>query len=611
MLALLLFLVAAPAAARDFHSLANFEEVRPTHVSLDLTLDFEARRIRATAELTLAYADGAAPSHLALDTRDLRIRRVTDPASGRELGFGLEAPVEHLGQRLRIDLAGTRPDRVRIEYETGPEASALQWLGPRQTSGGRPFLLTQSQSIHARSWVPCADSPGARVTYDATVRVPPGLSVVMSAEPVSQAPDAGVFRFRMRQSIPPYLLALAAGELGFRPLGRRTGVYAEPAVLDRAAREFRDVERMLEIAERLYGPYRWGRWDTIVLPPSFPFGGMENPRITFATPTIIAGDRSLVSVMAHELAHSWSGNLVTNATWSDFWLNEGFTTYLENRIVEALSGTDIAAMEALLGQQALRRQVEELKDSRPGDTALVFDLGGRDPDEGGTDIAYEKGANLLRLLERRFGRQRFDGFLRGYFQQNAFTSMTTERFLETLKRDLFRGDARAWTELRVEEWVYGAFIPANIVTPRSRAYDAARAAASAFATTGTLEGVGKGWVTAQWRLFLGELPKTLTTVQMEALDRRFDLTRSGNAEILAAWLEHAARAGYAPAYPALESFLVHVGRLKFLEPLYAAMEGNARTRALARDIYAKARPGYHPIAVSAIDALLRWPPAGE
>ena len=609
--ALLLLLVAAPAADHDVHSLANVDAVRPSHLSLDLTLDFETRRIQATSELTLAYASDAIPAHLDLDTRGLRIRRVMDPASGRELVFGLDAPVERLGQRLRIELGGERLEKVRIEYETGPDASALQWLEPRQTSGTRPFLLTQSQAVHARSWIPCADSPGVRVTYDAIVRVPPGLGVVMSAEHGDHEPDKGIFRFRMRETIPPYLLALAAGELGFRPLGARTGVYAEPAVLERAASEFRDVEQMVRIAERLYGPYRWGRWDSIVLPASFPYGGMENPRITFATPTILAGDRSLVSVMAHELAHSWSGNLVTNATWSDFWLNEGFTTYLENRIVEVLYGADVAAMEVLLGQQSLRGKVEELQASRPSDTALVVELAGRDPGEAATEIAYEKGASLLRVLERRFGRRAFDAFLRSYFQQNAFTSMTTKHFLEVLKRELFRGDGQAWAEVRVEEWVFGTGLPGNLVTPRSRAYDAARAAASSFVKTGALDAIGKGWVTAQWRLFLGELPKPLALERMAALDRRFQLTRSGNAEVLAAWLEHAATAGYAPAYPALEAFLTRVGRVKFLEPLYRALERNETTRALAREIYAKARPGYHPIAVTAIDAVLGSPHASQ
>lgn len=594
---------ARPGSERDLHSLANVDAVRPVHLSLDLLLDFEARRIRGTNVLSLEYAAGAAPAHLDLDTRDLAIRSVDDPATGQALPFALQAPVEFLGQRLRIDLRGTRPLRVRVEYETGPNASALQWLLPRQTSGRLAFLLTQSQAIHARSWIPCADSPGARVTYDATVRVPPGMSAVMSAENLAHDPKAGVFRFRMSESIPTYLLALAAGEIAFKPLGARTGVYAEPALLDAAWSEFRDVERMVEIAERLYGPYRWGRWDTIVLPPSFPYGGMENPRLTFATPTILAGDRSLVSVMAHELAHSWSGNLVTNATWSDTWLNEGFTTYVENRIVEELYGADLAAMERILAQQELRAEIGALERDHPGDSALVLDLQGRDPDEGASAVAYHKGANLLFLLESHHGRPRFDAFLRGHFDRNAFGSMTTPRFLEVLKRELFQGDERAWAELRVEEWIYRPGVPSNMVVPESRAYVATRAAAEAFVREGALPDAAK-WVAAEWLLFLNALPSGLTPAQMRALDARFALTRSGNAEILAAWLEKAVRAGYAPAYPALEAFLVRVGRLKFLRPLYTALNESPQTRELARSIYEKARPGYHPLAVAMVDALL-------
>jgi len=592
-----------PGSERDLHTLANVDEVRPTHLSLQLALDFDARRIRGTNLLSLQYVTGAAPAHLDLDTHDLTIRGVSDAETGRALAFQLEAPVEFLGRRLRIDLGGTRPARVRVEYETGPDASALQWLLPRQTSGRLPFLLTQSQAHHARSWIPCADSPGARVTYDAVVRVPPGMNAVMSAEHLDHDPRAGVFRFRMRESIPPYLLALAAGEIAFRALGPRTGVYAEPAVLEAAASEFRDVEKMMEIAERLYGPYRWGRWDTIVLPASFPYGGMENPRLTFATPTLIAGDRSLVSVMAHELAHSWSGNLVTNATWSDAWLNEGFTSYLENRIVEELSGPGVAAMERLLAQLELRAGLPLLEQQSPGDSALVLDLTARNPDEGSSPIAYDKGANLLFLLESHFGRARFDAFLRGYFDRNAFASMTSARFLAILKRDLFQGDERAWHDLRIEEWVYRPGLPPNMVVAESRSYTATRAAAEAFVADGSLPEASR-WVTAEWRLFLNALPARLTPAQMRAIDARFGLSRSGNAEILVAWLEKAVRSGYAEAYPAVESFLTRVGRLKFLRPLYAALVATPETRELARTIYARARPGYHPLAVAMVDGML-------
>lgn len=592
-----------PGSERDLHTLANVEELRPTHLSLDLVLDFEARRIRGTNVLSLDYAPGQAPAHLDLDTHDLTIRSASDADTGRPLAFELQPPVEFLGRRLRIALGAAPPRRVRIEYETDPQASALQWLEPRMTSGRLPFLLTQSQAHHARSWIPCADSPGARITYDATVRVPPGMNVVMSADHLEHDRPRGVFRFRMGESIPPYLLALAAGDIAFRSLGPRTGVYAEPAVVEAAASEFRDVERMLEIAERLYGPYRWGRWDTIVLPASFPYGGMENPRITFATPTLIAGDRSLVSVMAHELAHSWSGNLVTNATWSDTWLNEGFTSYLENRIIEELSGQDLAAMERLLAQIELRAGVAALEQERPGRSALVVDLTGQDPDEGSSAVAYDKGANLLFLLESRFGRARFDAFLRGYFEGHAFGSMKTARFLEILKRELFQGDEAAWNELRMDEWVYRPGLPPNMVVVPSRAYTATRAAAEAFVDRGALPEAA-GWVAAEWRLFLSALPARLTPAQAQALDARFALSRSGNAEILVAWLEKAVRSAYAPAYPAVDAFLTRVGRLKFLRPLYAALLANPETQQLARTIYAKARPGYHPLAASMVDAML-------
>ncbi len=594
-----------PLPPVDVHTLASVNEVWPTHLSLDLTLDFATRRIRGTNQLTLAYAEGPAPAHLDLDTSELRIARVVDPGSGRELSFTLDAPVRFLGRRLRIDLGGARPARLRVEYETSPGASALQWLTPQQTSSGKlPFLFTQSQAIHARSWIPCADSPGTRITYDAVVRVPPGTRVVMSAEHLSHDPAQGLFRFRMSEPIPPYLMALAAGELGFEPLGPRTGVYAEPTVLARAASEFRDVEKMLEAAEELYGPYPWGRWDTIVLPPSFPFGGMENPRLTFATPTIIAGDRSLVDVMAHELAHSWSGNLVTNATWSDFWLNEGFTTYIENRLVERLYGKDLAEMQALLQIRQLRKAAAE-KQRAPGDTQLAQELRGRNPDDAGS-VAYEKGSSLLRVLEKHFGRERLDAFLRGYFAGNAFHSMTTGRFLELLRAGLFKDEPAAWDALHVEEWVYGRGIPDNLVEPRSQRFANTRAAAEAFVKAGATEGIRAEWLTVEWLDFLGALPKPLSRAQMEALDRNFGFTTRGNSEVLFAWLEHAVAASYEPAFPAIERFLTSMGRRKFLEPLYEDLDANPKTRDLARRIYAKARPTYHPIAVATIDAILKW-----
>jgi leukotriene-A4 hydrolase len=598
-------ILAATLPAADPHSLGNPQMVRPTHVALDLTVRFEDKTIRGRADLSVEYPQGeAGAATLDLDTRDLTVESVTD-AAGKPLPFALEPPVKLLGQRLRITLPEPRPKQVRIAYRTSPGASALQWLEPRQTSSGKqPFLFTQSQSIHARSWVPCMDSPGVRMTYDAVVHVPVGTTAVMAAEAGTHEPEKGLFRFRMPQAIPPYLFALSAGEIARKEVGPRTAVYAEPGVLERAAWEFAEMEKMVVAAERLYGPYAWGRWDVLVLPPSFPFGGMENPRLTFATPTIIAGDRSLTAVMAHELAHSWSGNLVTNATWSDFWLNEGFTSYIENRLVEEIYGKDQAQMAALLSLHEIRETLANPRTVAER-TVMYRDAAGADPDDYEAAIAYDKGAAFLRVLETRFGRERFDAFLRGYFDAHRFRSITTPQFLEILERDLFKGDRAAWAEAKVDEWVKGPGLPANVVVPPSERFEKTRAAALLFAKDGSPAGVKKEWVTAEWLDFLGALPRPMTREQMSALDNAFAFSKSGNAEILSAWLLHAVRNDYEAAYPALEDFLLRQGRRKFLRPLYQALQDNPRTRERGKALYARARPGYHPIATASIDAIFK------
>ena len=301
-----------------------------------------------------------------LDTEGLtvegaEVRRLiptrTDPYKAVKFQLAKSDPI--LGAKLTVHVPASAM-QVRLRYRTSPGASGLQWLDPARTAGKKlPFLFSQSQAIHARSWIPLHDSPGARVSFTATIRVPKGMTAVMAAESRVRPAEKqmGIFRYRLSQSIPPYLVAMAVGDLSFRSLGKRTGVWAEPATLDDAATEFADLEAMVTASENNFGPYRWGRFDLLVLPPAFPFGGMENPRLTFVTPTILAGDRSLVSVVAHELAHSWSGNLVTGATWRNFWLNEGFTTYLERRIIESIYGRERADMEALLGLSELRDEL--------------------------------------------------------------------------------------------------------------------------------------------------------------------------------------------------------------------------------------------------------------
>ncbi len=592
----------------DVHSYAQPELARVTHVALDLNADFETKQLVGTATLTIEAVPDA--EEIVLDVWGLVIEEITDDG-----GTGLDFKVGDGNEILGAPLAITLPEgsnRIVVHYRTGEGAAAVQWLGPEQTSSGQPFLFTQGQAILTRTWIPTQDSPGIRQTYEAKITVPEGLTAVMSADgnsPDGEATEDGrtTFSFRMDEPIPPYLIALAIGDLDFRDLGPRSGVWAEPQIVEAAANEFVDVESMIDAAEELYGPYRWGRYDILVLPPSFPFGGMENPRLTFATPTILAGDRSLVSLVAHELAHSWSGNLVTNATWDDFWLNEGFTSYFENRIMEAISGAEYATMLESLSRDGLNAELEELDEA---DTHLQLNLEGRNPDDGMTAIAYDKGAALLFTLEEAVGRERFDAFLRGYFDAHAFQPMTTERFVAYMDAELFAGDAALRAQVDPEAWIYGPGLPANAPVVHSDAFDRVEAQAEAFENgAAPPELVTQDWTTHEWLHFLQALPQTQSAEQLGALDNAFGFTETGNSEIRFAWLRVAIRNHYEPAFGSLEDFLTTQGRRKFILPLYTDLAATDWGRTMADRIYTEARPGYHSITSNSVDEVL-GPPGG-
>ena len=585
------------------HSFAS-PDVIVKHLDINLAVDFANKRLTGNVGLYIENTTGS--NRLILDTRDLMITKVTTGDKRRPTSFALGDSVPHLGRPLIIDI---EPDTklVTVDYETLPGGAALQFLDPAQTAGGvSPFLFTQSEAILARTWIPCQDNPAHRITYRAKISVPKGMLALMSAQNDPKISPTGTYEFYMPQPIPTYLLALAVGDIAFRPISDRCGVYAEPGVIGKAAWEFADTEKMVKAAEKLYGPYRWGRYDILVLPPSFPFGGMENPQLTFATPTVIAGDRSLVALVAHELAHSWSGNLVTNATWNDFWLNEGFTVYFERRIVEELYGKDYAETQAVLGLQDLQDEINELGAKSP-DTHLLLNLAGRDPDDGATDVPYEKGYFFLRLIEETVGRPKWDAFLRGYFDTFAFRTMTTKRFLGYMNSELLHDNKALAIKLNIDAWINGPGIPANCPTVSSRELDISRKAAGQCSTGKPLPaGTGSGWTTQQWVYFIRNLAPSLNPAQMGELDSTFSLTNSGNSEILFEWLLRAVKSGYAAAYPAMEKFLTSVGRRKFLKPLYTELAKTGDGLALAKEIYAKARPGYHAVAVRTVDDILHW-----
>ena len=592
------------ADARDESSFARPEIARVTHVALDLDADFAAKRLAGTATLDIAAAPGA--QEIVLDSKGLEIESIVD-GDGRALRWALGEGDARRGRPLTVRVGDAR--RIAIRYRSAPEADALQWLTPAQTAGKRhPYLFSQGQSILNRTWIPTQDSPGIRQTWEARITAPEPLTVVMSGERLTpQGEPAGegrrAFRFRMDRPVAPYLIAIAAGDLAFQPLGPRTGVWTEPAMLEATARELADTERMMEAAEALYGPYRWGRYDMIVLPPAFPYGGMENPTLTFLTPTLIAGDKSLVGTVAHELAHSWSGNLVTNAVWADGWLNEGFTTYFENRIMEAIYGPERAAQEAALSWDEMQRAIAELGADAPA--TRLHNPG--DSGDGASGIVYDKGAIFLRTLERSVGRDRFDAYLRGYFDRHAFEPMTSARFLADLREHLVRGDAGLEQALQLDDWVYRPGLPDNAARPDPAAFAEVDEAVRAYVAGGGESGLPyPAWNTAERLRFINALPRDLAADRLAALDRAFQLSQSGNAEVLFAWLQLALANRYEPAVPAAERFLLGMGRRKFVSPLFETLAGEGTWgRPIAERIYARARAGYHPVTASSVDRILR------
>ncbi|WJG10533.1 M1 family metallopeptidase [Aliiglaciecola sp. LCG003] len=582
-------------AGKDYHSFANPDVIRVTHINLDLTADFTKQQLIGSAELQFKRVQPKA-NELVVDTRGLTIVNVT--ANGEDIDYTLQQADPDLGAALHISVPDSAQS-VTVAYHTSSDSSGAQWLTPAQTAGKQhPFLFTQAQAVHARSFIPLQDSPQVRVTYDATIRTPAELLAVMSAANDPDTERDGVYEFHMPQPIPSYLIALAIGDLQFKAMGKRTGVYAEPALLEAAAAEFEDTESMLEATESTYGPYSWDRYDLLILPPSFPFGGMENPRLSFITPTVIAGDKSLVSLIAHELAHSWSGNTVTNATWRDLWLNEGFTTYLTYRIMEMIYGTDRYNMEAVLGYQDLQADINSLDEN---DQILAIDLRGRNPDDVFSNIPYEKGALFLREIEQKIGRDNFDQFLLNYFEHFAFKSITTDEFIAYLDKTLLTTYADKLDKARIHQWIFEPGLPENVAVPLSDAFtkvDSAR--------TGWLDGSLKAadidtqdWTVHQWLYFLNNMPEQLSEAQIVTLDMQFKLTQSKNNEIAHSWLMIAVKNDYQPAFDRLFDYLTTIGRNKLVKPLYRELAKTPEGKAFAKRAFDIAKPGYHPLTVKA------------
>jgi aminopeptidase N len=581
-------------ARLDPHSYAD--DSHPKVVSLDwhARIDFASRTIDATATLRLAAPAPAGP--LDLDSRGLEIASITDDA-GRAVPFALGDDDATLGRRLSLTLAeGTRALVVR--YRTAPGASALQWLDPAQTAGGKhPYLFSQCQAIHARSVVPLQDTPSRRITFDATLTVPVALRGLMAAGFVSRTEqgDVAVERWSLPQPIAPYLFALAVGELEARDLGPRSRVWAEPSVVEKAAWEFEGIDALITAGERLFGAYAWERFDVLVMPPSFPFGGMENPRLTFVTPTLLAGDRSQVRVIAHELAHAWTGNLVTNANAEHFWLNEGWTRYAELRITEAVEGPDVAALLLAICRKDLEEAIQRFANEKRADlTRLRTHLDGVDPDDAFSTVPYDKGNLFLMTIEAAVGRTRFDAFVKSYLDRFRFGALTTEEFVRFTDEEL----PGVLDRIGASRWLDQAGVPDGAPVTDSKRLSAVVALGAAMPEPGQLLS------STEWNLWLELLPRPMDTAFCAALDERFGLTKNGNMEVKVAWLRLALRSGYDAVLPEVERVLTTVGRMKYLVPLYTDLMTRPETAPLAIRVFERARASYHPITTAVLERRL-------
>ena len=580
----------------DPTSYADLTQGRIKHIDFYIQVDFASR----TLDVEATYqTEQPISGSLFLDS--FKIQMGEAHVNGRTLAWEFDQNDGLLGERLH--LKGLENDSsFTLKFTTSPEARALQWMTPEQTAGGKhPFLFSQCQAINARSIFPCQDTPSVRFTYSAEVEVPKELTAVMAAEQARGPEGSGMFIFNMPQPIPSYLFAIAVADLEFRELGPRTGIYADPKIIDAAAWEFAGIEKTIIEAEKLLGPYLWGRYDMLVLPPSFPFGGMENPRLTFLTPTAILGTRGQVNLVTHELAHAWTGNLVTNATWQDFWLNEGWTTYAEQRITEILEGKDAVDLNAVYDEKRTF-EVMQLLGMDSHLTRLKLTGEERNPDPMATQLAYTKGCFFIRELEYAVGRERFDPFIQKYMKNFQFQSLTTEGFLEFLNQHL----PEVFEKVDIHAWIYEPGMPASWHKPHSHLFAEVEKALVDL-SQGKLPGKEqvKDWHRYQILSFLQGLPPQLSVEQCKQMEDVLELEKRNDDHFYSYFYAVSIQSGYKEVMPRVEQFFEHIGRMLYLYPVLRAMVNTDWTRDQARSLVERVRERQHPVTVASEERLLK------
>jgi aminopeptidase N len=582
---------------RDPTSYTDLTQGRIKHIDFHIQADFSSRilDIEATYQLQQAIQGSLFLDTFKLEMKDAHV-------NGRKLEWEFDKSDDVLGRRLYLKNLDNESS-FTLKFRTSPEARALQWMNASQTAGGKhPFLFSQCQASNARSVFPCQDTPSVRFTYSAEVEVPKELTAVMAAEQVQASKGSGKFSFKMPQPIPSYLFAIAVANLEFRELGPRTGIYAEPETIEAAAWEFAETEKTMVEAEKLLGPYLWGRYDMVVLPPSFPFGGMENPRLTFLTPTAILGTRGQANLVTHELAHAWTGNLVTNATWQDFWLNEGWTTYAEQRVTEILEGKDVVDLNAVYDEKRTFEIMHRAGMDSPATCLKVPANDEKDGDSMTSQLAYTKGCFFLKECEYAVGRERFDAFIQKYMKSFQFKSITTEQFLDFLKAEL----PEVFKKVDVETWIYKPGMPDTWHKPKSHLYDEVGKALVDLeqGRLPTKEQV-KDWHRYQMLSFLQGLPKTLPVENCKKLEDILELEKRNDDYFYAYYYAVCIASGYQEIMPRVEKFFEKIGRMLYLMPVARAMMETEWSRGLIRPLFERVRERHHPVTVAMMDMLLK------
>eukprot|EP00474_Spongospora_subterranea_P009862 CRZ10320.1 hypothetical protein [Spongospora subterranea] len=593
----------------DPSTLSNHDQIQVVDQSLELVVDFATSTLSGSVELQCKVI-GENVSQLILDTRDLDIKTVF--VGETSVPFAIEQEVSPFGCPLVITLPGNQSCgnivTVIISYSTRPSGTAVQWLKPQQTSMGiYPFCFTQCQAIHARSMLPCQDTPLVKSTYSARITVDPTLVALMSALS-SKAPVKSIhhttYCFEQLVPIPSYLIALAVGHLESREIGPRSCVWAEPNVVDAAADDFSETESFLKAAESICGRYVWGRYDILCLPPSFPYGGMENPCLTFVTPTLLTGDKSLANVVAHEIAHSWHGNLVTNATWEHFWLNEGFTVYVERKIGGKIHGDPYFHFQAIGGWNHLKEDVNHFGATSPL-TKLCPDLKGIDPDDAFSSVPYEKGFNFLFYLENLFGRNAFESFLKKFIESHKFHTVTTSQFQQDVQEN-FASEPVKLSEIDWEAWLYSPGMPP--VEPKfdQSMLSVVDAAARSWADSCPCD-LSK-FTSSQIVIFLDcllEKSSKLNISLLEKIEAKCHFTEQCNAEIKLRWFQLCLSLKYEPIVDHVVKFITTQGRMKYVRPLYRCLFASGFATETAVATFKKHRQFYHPIAEKMISHDLK------